>query len=129
VQRKVIQSRLHLDAKGVYTRLDDAKKGPLSRLTQSGRSLVGTFAGGARAEIPTLARVAAQIAQTARPITNIPTSRPLAYPAMAGSSGVVNNYNTNINGAPSPTTGIFAGSVRGLMNQVDREAKLRGWKD
>lgn len=101
----------------------DAKRGPLSDLTHSGRMLVRTFLSGAQRERQRLATGMNRLLATARPSAAFMAAS-AAYSAMpAAGMGPVT---VNVDGTRSVTPGTLALNARALVRDVERELKLRG---
>lgn len=101
----------------------DAKRGPLSDLTHSGRMLVRTFLSGAQRERQRLATGMNRLLATAKPSAAF-TAASAAYSAMpAAGMGPVT---VNVDGTRSVTPGTLALNARALVRDVERELKLRG---
>lgn len=96
----------------------DAKKGPLSDLTYSGKALIRTFVQGAQAERSRLAANMDRLLQVARPNAS------LAGFSAAGASG--GPVTVNVDGRTSTAPGPLALDARRLVSQAKREAKIQG---
>lgn len=96
----------------------DAKKGPLSDLTYSGKALIRTFVAGAQAERSRLASSMDRLLQVARPNAS------LAGFSAAGASG--GPVTVNVDGRTSTAPGPLALDARRLVSQAKREAKIQG---
>lgn len=105
----------------------DAKKGPLSTLTQSGRAFTRTFGQGALSQKGWLeSRVGAALGAALPSVAPGAYASPVSASVAPGAAGgpVVVNIDARDESSPGP----LAVSARRLVSQVDRELRMRGMR-
>lgn len=113
-----------------YLPHSDARRGPLSRLSHSGRAIPRTLAENMRRELAPLRSAAGMVAASARPALgmSVPTSRPAFYPsaaAAAGGGGGTVIERLYIDGGKAQPSSISELSAQRFIRDVGREADLR----
>jgi hypothetical protein len=99
----------------------DAKKGPLSDLTYSGRMLLRTFMKGAERERSRVAGSMNRLLQVARPTAALAGFSPAAASGLGGGP-VQLNVDARREAAPGP----MALNARRLVSDVERELQMKG---